>query len=79
MYLYYGLPIYSFSQCWALASLLAPPRHWRELKKEAHVAVVLKQKIMARWQWPENKMALIRAIFEQIFFRNLDKLLFFVN
>ena len=36
--------------CWALAPLLAPPRHWLKLKKVAHVAaVVLKQKIMARW------------------------------
>ena len=35
--------------CWALAPLLAPPRHWLKLKKVAHVAaVVLKQKIMAR-------------------------------
>ena len=29
-------------QCWALAPLLAPPRHWRELKKVAHVAVARK-------------------------------------
>ena len=49
-------------QCWALAPLLAPPRHWRELKKVAYVAVALKQKIIAWWQWRENKMALIRAI-----------------
>ena len=27
-----------------LVPLLAPPRHWRELKKVAHVAVALKQK-----------------------------------
>ena len=31
-------------QCWALAPLLAPPRHWRELRKVANVAV--KQKIL---------------------------------
>ena len=43
-------------------SATAPPRHWRELKKVAHVAVALKQKIMAQWQWHENKMALICAI-----------------
>ena len=54
-------------QCWALAPLFAPPRHWRELKKVANVAVALKQKIIARWQWRENKMALIRAIFEPNF------------
>ena len=65
-------------QCWALAPLLAPPRHWRELRKVANVAVALKQKIMARWQWRENKMVLIRAISapfsNQILNRNLDKL-----
>ena len=70
-------------QCWALAPLLAPPRHWRELRKVANVAVALKQKIMARWQWRENKMVLIRAISapfsNQIFHINLDKLLFFYH
>ena len=70
-------------QCWALAPLLAPPRHWRELRKVATVAVALKQKIMARWQWRENKMVLIRAISapfsNQIFHINLDKLLFFYH
>ena len=70
-------------QCWALAPLLAPPRHWRELRKVANVAVALKQKIMARWQWRENKMVLIRAISapfsNQIFHINLDKVLFFYH
>ena len=38
-----GTPIlYKNLQCWALAPLLAPPRHWRELKKVVHVAVTLK-------------------------------------
>ena len=54
---------------------------WRELKKVAHVAVALKQKIMAWWQWHEDKMALICAIYapysNQILHGNLDKLLLF--
>ena len=40
------LCVYEYStvkhQCWALAPLLAPPRHWWKLKKVAHVAVALK-------------------------------------
>ena len=46
------------SQCWALAPLLAPPHHWRELKK------------LVRWQWREKNGAnshLYRAIFEPNF------------
>ena len=30
-----------FTQCWALAPLLAPPCHWHKLKKVAHIAVAL--------------------------------------
>ena len=63
------------------APLLSPPRHWRELKKVAHVAVALKQKLMAWWQWRRNKMGLIRAISvpfsNQNLHRNGDKLLLF--
>ena len=63
----------------ATFSTAAPLRHWRELKKVGHVAVELKQKIMAGWQWCEHKMVLIRAISapfsSQILLRNLDKLL----
>ena len=34
-------------QCWAFAPILAPPRHWRYLKKVEHVAV---EQMLKKWR-----------------------------
>ena len=71
-------------QCWTLAPLLAPPRNRRKLKKVAHVAVALKQKIMVRCGGSGAKIkwrlfAPFHGLFSsQILHRNVDKFLFFL-
>ena len=65
-------------QCWALAPLLAPPRHWRELNKVAHVAVAQKLKKNGAVAVARRKMVLIHAISasfsNQILHKNLNKM-----
>ena len=58
----YQIFLYSNCQCWALVTLLAPPRHWRRQKKVAHIIVARRLNKMARWQLHEEKKALILAI-----------------